>query len=633
MCGIAGVAGGSNVVREPVLKKMAQSLAHRGPDDEGIEILPVNKDKNSYLGLVHRRLSIIDLSNTAHQPMKDEDTGNYIVYGGEIYNYREIRKLLEEKGNIFKSNSDTEVILKAYAVYGEKCLEKFRGMFAFAIWDERKKSLFLAVDRFGIKPLYFCPKDDELFLFSSEVRTILNSGLIKKEIEPLAVDSFLAYGAVQSPLTIIKGVYALLPGHYLIHNIQNDETKISRYWGLNKSLVSEGEKQVSDVKEVLKESIKAHLISDVPVGLFLSGGVDSSAIAILASEVCKGNGLQSFSITFPEKEYSEEGYSKLIGNKFCSNHNEIQISEADLYSLLPQAIEAMDQPTVDGINTYVISGAVRERGIKTVLSGQGGDEVFGGYNTFRRIPLFRKLNRVPHSMRIKIAEMIRKISKESIFNSKFTQVMQSDGDVFSLYLILRQLFNPETRKKLTQNFEEEKLSDGLPTETKEWLFGEIQGLGLFSTISTLEMRSYLANTLLRDGDVMGMAHGLEVRVPFIDHELVKCVFNIPVHEKVNNRIPKQLLVETVRNELPQEIYLRPKMGFTFPWEIWLRNKLRVQVEELLDNFPINNKIGLNIKACRNVWDRFLQRKPDVTWSRVWAIYVLLSWCRKNVSIR
>ena len=639
MCGIAGILGKSNIVQELVLKNLAQSLAHRGPDDEGSQILSLNKDRDCYLGLVHRRLSIIDLSSAAHQPMQDEDTGNWIVYNGEIYNYREIRKSLMAKGYTFKSNSDTEVILKAYSVYGEQCLEKFRGMFAFAIWDERKKILFIAVDRFGIKPLYFCERGDKVFLFSSEIRAILKNKLIEKKVEPLAIDSFLAYGAIQAPLTIIEGVYALLPGHYLIHKIQNNQTKIFQYWS-HDSFVSDNysfsneEEQINAFKRVLRNSIKTHLISDVPVGLFLSGGVDSSTIAILANKVSNGNGLQSFSVVFPENDYSERRYSRLIGEKFCSNHKEIQVSETDLFTILPEALKAMDQPTIDGINTYIISKIVRERGIKTVLSGQGGDEVFGGYNTFKRIPLFQKLfyliNLLPRSTRINIGEILRGIYKESIFSSKFTQILQSDGDVFSLYLILRQLFNPLARKKIIQIFKEEKLTDGLSMQTKEWLSKEIKDLNLFSKISTLEMRLYLANMLLRDGDVMGMAHGLEIRVPFLDHELVKCVFNIPLQKKVNKKIAKPLLIETVHNELPQEIYLRPKMGFTFPWEIWLRNRLRPQVDEIINDFAENNGMGLNMEECRRLWRMFLQRKSGVTWSRVWAIYVLLHWVRTNV---
>ena len=637
MCGIAGIVGKGAIVREPFLKVLAQNLAHRGPDDEGIQILSVNQ--NCYLGLVHRRLSIIDLTSEAHQPMFDKGTGNWIVYNGEIYNYREIRKSLEEKGTAFNSNSDTEVILKAYATYGKQCLERLQGMFAFCIWDEREKILFLAVDRIGIKPLYFYNGHDGIFMFSSEIRPILNSGLIEKRIEPLAIDSFLAYGAVQAPLTMIEGIESLLPGHYLIFNTQKYETKIIQYWNLNFCGSNErtyfNEKDSIDrFNEVLKGSIKKHLVSDVPLGLFLSGGVDSSAIAILANKISKSNRLQSFSVVFPELKFSEARYSRLIGEKFCCNHNEIQLSETDLHSLLPQALDAMDQPTIDGINTYVISKVVRAKGIKAVLSGQGGDEVFGGYNTFRRIPFIKKVsyltNWLPYSFRTKIAAIINSGFNKQVFDPKITQIIQSNGDILTIYLILRQLFSSTARRKIFR--EGTSLAD-FHQETKVRLSNEIKGLDLFSKISALEMRLYLSNMLLKDGDVMSMSHGLEIRVPFLDHELVKCVFSIPTHKKIHHKILKPLLINAVYKELPPQIYLRSKMGFTFPWEFWLRNKLRPQIEELLNEFPVNNEIGINIEKCREIWNLFYQYKAGITWSRVWAIYVLLNWYRHNVSTR
>lgn len=638
MCGIAGILGNSDLVQEATLRKLAESLMHRGPDSGGTEIVKVKRKQDCHLGLVHRRLSIIDLSNAAHQPMQDKNTGNRIVYNGEIYNYQEHKEELIGRGNIFNSNSDTEVILKSYAVYAENCLEKLRGMFAFAIWDEERERLFLATDRFGIKPLYFCEKPNGEFIFSSEIKAILRNGLVGKELEPLAIDSFLAYGSVQAPLTIIRGVHILLPGHYLIYDVQQKESKIVQYWSPRNSTASVSKfnesQKISQFRVALEGSIKAHLTSDVPVGLFLSGGVDSSALAILSNKVSNGDGLESFSIVFSENDYSERKYSRLIGEKFCSRHNEIHLSETDLYDSLPQALGAMDQPSVDGINTYIISRAVRERGIKTVLSGQGGDEIFGGYSSFKRIALFQKLFRLiaflPASFNAGMGKITEKMCGGSISISKINQVLQSKGDPFSQYMILRQLYSPEIRRNILRNICNEVAIDGLTVKTKEWLAGEIKHLDLFTIVSILEMRLYLANTLLRDGDVMSMAHGLEIRVPFIDHELLKHVFDMPIDMKVDRKIPKPLLVEAVYNELPREIYMRPKMGFTFPWEVWLRNKLRYQVDDLLGSYSENNGMGLNIAECRRQWNLFIQKNPQVSWSRVWAIYVLLHWYNENI---
>lgn len=640
MCGIAGIIGRSNFVQEPILKILARNLAHRGPDDEGIEIMPVSSSSDFSLGFVHRRLSIIDLSSAAHQPMLDEETGNWIVYNGEIYNFKDIKAELESKGYRFKSNSDTETILKAYSVYGVDCLKKLTGMFAFAIWDEKKKRFFLAVDHFGIKPLYFYRGENGLFLFSSEVRTLLKSGLIKKEVNPLAVDSFLAYGAIQASLTMIKGVYSLLPAHYLVYEFKNSSTHIVPYWSpihalSDEPLVKE-EEAIRELHDILVSSIQKHLVSDVPVGLFLSGGIDSSSVVALANKL-KGGTLQSFSVTFPESTFSEEKYSRLIAGRYCKNHTEIKISQEDLLNLLPQAISAIDQPTIDGINVYVISKVVKESGIKTVLSGQGGDEVFGGYSTFERVPFIQRIygfiKPLPLYLRGKIGEITDGFTRRSTVRSKVSQILECDGSIFSLYLVLRQLFNPKTRKYLIEKEYDREIVNGIPLQVAESLINEIKELDAFNKVSLLELRLYLANTLLRDGDFMSMAHGLEVRVPFLNHKLVEFVFKVSAKMKLQHNLPKPLLVNAMGDLLPKEIYLRPKMGFTFPWETWLRGRLRSPVEELLNDFPSNNEIGLNAKKCQNFWNMFLANKREITWPRVWAIYILLNWYRENISNR
>jgi len=640
MCGIAGILGTRRVVQRPILEKIANSLEHRGPDDEGVEVVSVDESQDCYLGLVHRRLSIIDLSSAAHQPMYDPETGNWIVFNGEIYNYREIREVLASDGHSFKSNSDTEVILKAYAQWGEGCLSKLRGMFAFALWDAKQGKLFLVVDRMGIKPLYFCKSSRGPFLFSSEVRALLKSGVIEKEVEPLAVDSFLTYGAVQAPLTMIKGVHALLPAHYLTYCYRSGEIDVAQYWSPKVAIdqmPSDDDRNDRDRFEtVLKEAVRNHLVSDVPLGIFLSGGMDSSALAILVSKYCEESGLESFTVTFPESAYSEGKYSQLVANKLSTAHHAIELSESDLQALLSPAMEAMDQPTVDGINVYVIAKAVRERGLKAVLSGQGGDEVFGGYNTFRRIPRLKQFCHwaqtcLGRSQRGRLAGELGRLLQHSTFVSKVAQCMGSDGDLLSLYLISRQLFNPQAKQRLIHTRSEGELRNGIPAETADWLIEEINGLDTFSSISLLEMRCYLGNMLLRDGDVMSMAHGLEIRMPFLDHELVECVFAIPAAAKLRGRIPKPLLLNSIQEEMPKDVYRRSKMGFTFPWEIWLRNKLRYQVDELFHETPDHNEMGLNVEECRNLWRRFLDHKPGMTWARVWALYVLLFWVRRNLS--
>lgn len=637
MCGIAGIISRRENIKTKTLEAMATQMAHRGPDDQGIETIPLSTGKDLAFALVHRRLSIIDLSDAAHQPMTDPKTGNWIVYNGEIYNYKQLKRRLKEQGCAFKSNSDTETILKAYQIYGVDCLEKLSGMFAFAIWDVKKQILFLAVDRFGIKPLYFYEGKQGQFLFSSEVRTLLKSGLIDKQVEPLAIESYLAYGAIQAPLSIIRGIYSLLPAHYMIYNPNNRNLHTVKYWSpagnSTNSLCSNEKETIYQLRDLLEESVESHLVSDVPVGLFLSGGIDSSSIVALANKLREG-ALQSFSVIFSESKFSEAQFSRLIAKRYCKKHTEIELSQQDLRELLPQAIKAMDQPTIDGINVYVISKVVRDNGIKVVLSGQGGDEVFGGYSTFKRIPLINQMcsliKPLPPSLREGMGAAIDILFMYYKIRSKFSQILESDGRVFSIYLILRQLLNPQTRAFLVKNDYNSELINGLPKQVPQDLASEFKELDTFNKISLLEMRLYLANMLLRDGDFMGMSHSLEIRVPFLNHKVVEFVFNTASEIKQQRNLPKPLLLKAMGNLLPEQIYHRPKMGFVFPWEIWLKNNLRPQVEGLLNDFPKNNQLGLNMDSCKSLWQMFISNTPGVTWSRVWGIYVLLRWYKENV---
>jgi asparagine synthase (glutamine-hydrolysing) len=637
MCGFAGIVGKSACVDEKTLTAMAASLAHRGPDDEGVEVVALEEGDDLALGLVHRRLSIIDLSEAAHQPMTDEQTGNRIVYNGEIYNYREIRRELEHRGCTFQSQSDTEVILKAYGCYRVECLNRLRGMFAFAIWDAQAGSLFLAVDRFGIKPLYVYEADG-LFMFSSELRTLLKSRLVPATVEPLAVETFLAHGAVQAPLTMVKDVSAMLPGQYMIYDVARRSTKRLTYWR-PAPLDSAGraehpERVVERMREILADSVSQHLVSDVPVGLFLSGGIDSSAVVALANQRRDG-ALQSFSVTFADDRFSEQRYSDLIAKQYCRHHTRIRVCEKDLVGLLPKALEAMDQPTIDGVNVYTISQVVRQTGIKVVLSGQGGDEVFGGYPSFSRVPRILAaqsvLGYLPRFLTSMAADFVDVILRQRWIGSKIAQLIRSDRDMLACYLTFRQLFSLRSRNHLLRARRDAAVVNGVPAQVADDLNAGLGDLDSFSCLSVLELRLFLANTLLRDGDFMSMAHGLEVRVPLLDHRIVEFVFGVAPALKSARGIPKPLLVRAMGDLLPREIWRRRKMGFTFPWTIWLRQTFRLQIDELLNSFPDENGLGLDMANCRTVWNKFLAGAPGVTWARAWAIYVLLSWYNRHVS--
>lgn len=624
MCGIAGIIAPRDIVTDARLNTMARALTHRGPDDEGIVQLAPTGAGLPVVGFAHRRLSIIDLSPAGHQPMEDPDTGNWVVFNGEIYNFRVLRASLEARGQRFRTQTDTEVILKAYAADGMRCLSDLRGMFAFALWDAVRGELLLAVDRFGIKPLYVY-RDDRMFLFASEVRAILASELVSCTIDRGAVESYLAFGAVQAPRTIIDGVTQILPAHAIVYRPATRTMAEAVYW--RPPVRSPGDES-PDLRRVLEDSVAHHLIADVPVGLFLSGGMDSSALAILTHAVAGGPSLDAFSIIFQERGYSEARYAQVIGERFCKSFQAIELTASDLLSALPHALAAMDQPTVDGINTYVIAGAVRAQGFKAVLSGQGGDELFAGYPTFKRLPRMERcsvLHRVvPAFIRERVAQCLR---DRSIAGAKIATYLTAEPDELLWYALLRQLWHADARGALLRG-PLELGPTGIPQPALAAWREETRDLDAAHRLSMFELRGYLGNMLVRDGDVMSMAHGLEIRVPFLDHVVLDAVFRFPGSAKTRGREPKPLLLDAVRAELPRAIYDRPKMGFTFPWPMWLRGPLRTTVAEQFAAFPPDHPLGLRMDMCRRIWNGFLANDHQYSWSRVWSLHVLMDWVQR-----
>jgi asparagine synthase (glutamine-hydrolysing) len=641
MCGLFGVLGRADAITNQPIESALASLAHRGPDGQGVHVIRPRVAQGQQVVLGHRRLAIIDLSESAGQPMHDPETGNWIIYNGETYNFKALRKELEERGTRFVSQSDTEVLLKAFGAWGLEVFHRLAGMFALAIWDETNQRLILARDRLGIKPLYYC-QGDGIFAFASEVRALLAAGLAQPRIDPLGLESYLAYGAVQAPLTIIEGVQSLLPAEYLVIEADGSDHPPECYWA--PPFASDSARKVigSDVTQELRALLEGvvheHLVSDVPLGAFLSGGIDSSSLVILMSQVAPG-AVHTFSVTFPEKEFSEAPYSRLIAKQFSAHHTEIHLTEEQLLSLLPDALAALDQPSIDGMNVYVISKAVRDAGVTVVLSGQGGDEIFAGYPTFRRIrrltryqPLWRALSGWGRNPAAKLASLRRDGGRMA---SKLSEILGANGDVLAMGLIMRRLFSAESCRRLfPAEPDSELMVDGLPTEVHAQLRRALNGLDPTNQMSLLELQTYLANMLLRDGDCMSMAHSLEVRVPFLDHRVVEFAARLPGRAKMRRSLPKPLLVKAMGDLLPAPIYERPKSGFTFPWEVWLRNQLRRRVGQLLDSSEAGVSIGLAPSAVQQVWKGFLERRPGITWSRVWGLFTLIDWWeRRGVGAR
>jgi asparagine synthase (glutamine-hydrolysing) len=635
MCGIFGIIGRNARVSAEILERATRSLAHRGPDDGGTVILHDSAQGSIEIGLGNRRLAILDLSPLGHQPMHDPTTGNWIVYNGEIYNFREVRAKLQKAGAQFSSHSDTEVILRAYAQWGAACLDEFRGMFAFAIWDARRHRLFAARDAMGIKPLYFY-QSDRYFLFSSEVRTLLGTGLVPRQIDNAGLTNYLSFGSLYDPSTLVEGVHALPAGHFLTW--ENGKLIQTEYWDL---IDSAGETQdlgeyeriklEAQAAAILDESVRMQLVSDVPVGVFLSGGIDSSSlVGILARSGVRPS---TFSIVFREAEYSEAEYSRMIAQQFRTDHHEITVSEADFFSAIGPAIQVMDMPTIDGINTYFVSQQTRAAGVKVALSGLGGDEIYAGYSSFRTVPRMKRFanswNRLPGFVRNPVTDIFAAIAPHSDQNRKLMALARNGGSILHPYFLSRMLFMPEQVSELLPLAKE--LSNS--SEVKKLLVENLnraQKLDPVNRVSYLESRCYMLNTLLRDSDVMSMAHGLEVRVPLIDHHLARAVLRLPGRWKLNGGTPKPLLVRALEGKLPDKIVRRKKRGFTLPFQHWMRDSLRPAIEESIGKIGDGVLNGfINPIAARHVWDDFLQGRTS--WSRPWSLYVLQNWCERHFS--
>jgi asparagine synthase (glutamine-hydrolysing) len=645
MCGIFGIIARNARVPAGVLEAATQSLAHRGPDDSGTILLRDSADESIEIGLGNRRLAILDLSPLGHQPMHDPATGNWIVYNGEVYNFREVRARLQKAGIHFKSDSDTEVILKAYSQWGEACLHEFRGMFAFAIWDAERHRLFVARDPMGIKPLYF-HHSDRYFIFSSEVRTLLGTGLVPRRIDPAGLVSYLSFGSLSDPLTLVEGVTSLSPGCYLMW--QSGQIKQTGYWDLiGKNLFDtelgeprphpkvgeNGRAQLeTQVAEMLDESVRMQLVSDVPVGVFLSGGIDSSALIAILSR--SGVRPSTFSIVFREADYSEAEYSRAIAQQFGTDHHEIVVSQSDFFDAVGPATGAMDLPTIDGINTHFVSQRTRAAGVKVALAGLGGDELFAGYSSFRTVPRMERFANnwahVPGIIREPLASVFTALAPANDQNRKLAVLAHGCERIPHPYFLSRMLFTPAQQVKLLSGMKLQSAAFQTVDQGLNQNLAHAQTLDPINRVSYLEARCYMLNTLLRDSDFMSMAHGLEVRVPLIDHQLARRILALPGAWKLEGRTPKPLLVKALGGQLPEKIVHRPKRGFALPFDHWLRDALRPAVEETLRNIP-DGVLGQFVSgpAAWSVWQDFLAGRTS--WSRPWSLYVLQRWCQRHLS--
>jgi asparagine synthase (glutamine-hydrolysing) len=621
MCGIGGAVAPDNRGRlTDAVGRLSAALQHRGPDDEGIEILEA---PGRTAVLCARRLAIQDLSSHGHQPMKSPETGSCICFNGELYNAADLRASLEVKGYRFRGSSDTEVTLRAYDAWGANCIERLRGMYAIAIWDAPQQRLFLARDRLGIKPLYYTQHHGGVW-FASELRALLASGVAPRNISLEGLGSYLALGAVQEPLTIVDGIHLLPAGHYAF--VDAEKVTPIPYWSLSDAFSRSarfGSRRdlVDHLRSLLEDAIHRHLVSDVPLGVFLSGGIDSSALVGLVTRVT-GRPPHTVSVVFPQRRWSEEPFIRPVVERFGTPHTEVVLSEAEVLVQVPGALSAMDQPTFDGVNTYVVSKQARAAGLTVALSGVGGDELFAGYDTFQMVPRLETLRRLlPASIRPLAAAATRTALRDSDRGRKLARWLAATEPSLSAATLRRELFSPAALAALLGG-----LSPFLGHPELAIFPGDTT-----NRVSFLELDHYMRNVLLRDADVFSMAHGLEVRVPFLDHELVELVAGLPGELKGGGTTPKPLLVEAVIDLLPPSSASRPKMGFALPFPVWLRGPLRTRVESTLLDPDSSGPLAdlLDHVAVRHVWDRFQDGKTE--WVRPWSIYVLKTWVEENLS--
>lgn len=603
MCGIAGTFDLNKRTDRIFLETAVDILRHRGPDDSGILL-----DNAEGVGLAQTRLSIIDLSSNAHQPMTDQKLGLAIVFNGEIYNFREIKKELISMGYDFFSDSDTEVVLKSYHAWKEACLAKLRGMFAFCVFDRQRKEMFLARDRFGIKPLYYYSKGGK-FVFSSELKAFAADAGIELRIAPESAALFLLSGQVPAPQTIYKDIFSLEAGQYL--KVSSKGIKKEKYYDLfsalgnaTKDIPAGREASLLAARESFEESIKYHLVSDVEIGAFLSGGIDSSAIVSMMRTAEHG-AIKTVSLVFPGQDrFDESRYSRLVANKFATDHLEVELTEKDLIDHMDRFFSSMDRPTIDGVNTYFISLAAKKASLKTIMSGLGGDEVFGGYDSFTNIPVLKGLlNRWRFILALMPGPLLRNKKLEYLRDNRIS-------DLSGIYRVYRSVFLPADIKAA--------LGGPLLTPADMTASGaralSRKAMPDKKEISVLEIYNFMGGQLLRDSDIFSMSHSLELRVPFVDHKLIETVLSLPSEHLYGGKRQKQLLIDAV-GDLPREVYERPKMGFTIPFAVWIKNALKGEIEEELKSSRTIDK-----DFSRYVIESY--KSGRLHWSKVWALYVL-----------
>ena len=617
MCGIVGKLNfhPDNPVEERLIKEMCSVITHRGPDDEGLYL-------NNNVGLGHRRLSIIDL-HVGHQPIFNEDRSIVIVFNGEIYNYRELRDELLKKSHQFSTATDTEVIVHLYEEFGVECLQKLNGMFGFALWDNNERRLFVARDRIGIKPVYYY-YNSEGFVFASELKAILKDNSINLKIDFNGIDSYLSYGYIPSPATIYKDTYKLLPGHYIIVKDKNVTTK--KYWDIvyNYDYTRSKEDSVLQLQELLESAVKMHLVSDVPVGAFLSGGIDSSIVVALMSKIV-ARPVKTFSIGFEVDEFNETKDARMVADSFHTEHTEL-ILKPDAVDLISKLAKLYDEPFADSsaIPTYIVS-KLASQNVKVVLSGDGGDELFAGYTRYLDQDRDKRFLRLPDFIRGNILGLLGDILPPSFKGKNYFQYISKDP--IERYIRRTLIFNEERKSLLYENdFKNEINSNSFMALN---YLEKVKGCPPITQYLYLDSKMYLPEDILTKVDRASMAHSLEVRVPLLDYRLIEFAATIPPDQNINKLNQKIMLKEALSRVYPGYKFDKQKQGFGVPLERWFRHELKELCYDVLLSPSLFNRGYFKKKKLKALLDEHQTRDRDNS-HLIWTLLCLELWHREFV---
>lgn len=628
MCGICGIIQHSGNIRieEDALRRMCGLMRHRGPDDEGVYM---NGSGKPAVGLGHRRLNIIDLSSAGHQPMSNEDGSIWIVFNGEVYNFQEFRPSLVSRGHKFRSNSDTEVVIHLYEEHGEDCLKYISGMFAFAIWDEKKGSLFCARDRPGKKPFLYTNRNGR-FCFASEFESLLSCGSTDKSVNSEALYYYFTFGYIPAPLTIYQDIFKLPPAHSLV--LKDGQITLKKYWELDFSLkraISQKE-AAEEVLRLLREAVKVRMYSDVPLGAFLSGGVDSSAVVGLMSELSSKR-VKTFSIGFEESDYSELKFARTIARKFNTEHNEFIVRPRAL-EILPLLVQRYGEPYADSscVPTYYVSRETR-RFVTVALNGDGGDELFAGYDRYQAMVLASKFQDMPVFFRRLISSCALLLPDSLDSKNNFRRIKRfiaAAGMPFlQRYLKWISIMDDELKLWLLNPGFLKSVSLANPSKFLSPCFGNDRGAAIVDSLLQADTRTYLPNDLLVKVDIVSMANSLEARSPFLDHRLMEFAASLPEEYKIHGQVKKYILKKAIGGFIPKENIYRRKMGFGVPIGRWLRGELQDYMRENLLSTRSLSRGYYRPDVVKDMITMHVSGRRDLAF-QLWSMLMLELWHQK-----